>query len=45
VDMELGTGDRDDVRDHVEIDSRDVRDDIEEHEADTNAGDTVKVGD
>ncbi|GJZ10901.1 putative reverse transcriptase domain-containing protein [Tanacetum coccineum] len=26
-DMELGTGDRDDVRDHVEIDPRDVRDD------------------
>ncbi|GKE28320.1 hypothetical protein Tco_1443704, partial [Tanacetum coccineum] len=44
VDMELGTGDRDDVRDRVEIDPRDVRDDIEEHEADTSAGDTVEVG-
>ncbi|GJV27171.1 hypothetical protein Tco_1383619 [Tanacetum coccineum] len=31
-------------RDHVEIDPRDVRDDTEEYEADTNAGDTVKVG-
>ncbi|GJV11748.1 hypothetical protein Tco_1353289 [Tanacetum coccineum] len=27
VDMELGIGDRDDVRDHVKIDPRDVRDD------------------
>ncbi|GJR29632.1 hypothetical protein Tco_1105864 [Tanacetum coccineum] len=27
VDIELGIGDRDDVRDHVEIDPRDVRDD------------------
>ncbi|GJS66245.1 hypothetical protein Tco_0680809 [Tanacetum coccineum] len=27
VDMELGIGDEDDVRDHVEIDPRDVRDD------------------
>ncbi|GKA84906.1 hypothetical protein Tco_0806560 [Tanacetum coccineum] len=35
VDMELGTGDGDDVRDHVEIDPRDVRDDTEEYEADT----------
>ncbi|GKF51095.1 hypothetical protein Tco_0147562, partial [Tanacetum coccineum] len=43
VDMELGIGDRDDVRDHVEIDPRDVRDDTEGYEADTNAGDTVKV--
>ncbi|GKB67806.1 hypothetical protein Tco_0929218 [Tanacetum coccineum] len=44
VDMELGIGDGDDVRDHVEIDHRDVRDDTEEYEADTSAGDTVKVG-
>ncbi|GKC50468.1 hypothetical protein Tco_1073213, partial [Tanacetum coccineum] len=43
VDMELGIGDGDDVRDHVEIDPRDVRDDIEEYEADTSVGDTVKV--
>ncbi|GKA60675.1 putative reverse transcriptase domain-containing protein [Tanacetum coccineum] len=35
---------RDDVRDHVEIDPRDVRDDTEEYEADTSAGDTVEVG-
>ncbi|GJW37214.1 hypothetical protein Tco_0060134 [Tanacetum coccineum] len=44
VDMELGTGDRDDVRDRVEIDPRDVRDDIEEYEADISAEDTVEVG-
>ncbi|GJT98983.1 hypothetical protein Tco_1094501 [Tanacetum coccineum] len=44
VDMELGSGDGDDVRDHVEIDLRDVRDDTEEYEADTSAGDTVEVG-
>ncbi|GJT16605.1 hypothetical protein Tco_0875311 [Tanacetum coccineum] len=44
VDIELGIGDGDDVRDHVEIDPRDVRDDIEEYEADTSAGDTVEVG-
>ncbi|GKA55653.1 hypothetical protein Tco_0754725, partial [Tanacetum coccineum] len=44
VDMEFGIGDGDDVRDHVEIDPRDVRDDTEEYEADTNAGDTVEVG-
>ncbi|GJT52185.1 putative reverse transcriptase domain-containing protein [Tanacetum coccineum] len=44
VDMELGIGDGDDVRDHAEIDPRDVRDDTEEYEADTNAGDTVEVG-
>ncbi|GJZ97998.1 hypothetical protein Tco_0670451 [Tanacetum coccineum] len=37
-------GDRDDVRDHVKIDPRDVRDDTEEYEADTNSGHTVKVG-
>ncbi|GJR61153.1 hypothetical protein Tco_1503315 [Tanacetum coccineum] len=43
-DMELGTGDRDDVRDRVEIDPRDVRDDIKEYEASTSARDTVKVG-
>ncbi|GKF16139.1 hypothetical protein Tco_0061057, partial [Tanacetum coccineum] len=33
-----------DVRDRVEIDPRDVRGDIEEHKADTSAGDTVEVG-
>ncbi|GKA63879.1 hypothetical protein Tco_0763485 [Tanacetum coccineum] len=44
VDMELGIGDGDDVRDHVEIDPRDVRDDTEEYEADASAGDTVEVG-
>ncbi|GJU01184.1 putative reverse transcriptase domain-containing protein [Tanacetum coccineum] len=44
VDMELGIGDRDDVGDHVEIDPRDARDDTEEYEADTSAGDTVEVG-
>ncbi|GKC71404.1 hypothetical protein Tco_1117287 [Tanacetum coccineum] len=44
VDMELGISDEDDVRDHVEIDPRDVRDDTEEYEADTSAGDMVEVG-
>ncbi|GKA48448.1 hypothetical protein Tco_0741406 [Tanacetum coccineum] len=44
VDMELGIGDGDDVRDHVEIDPRDVKDDTEEYEADTSTGDTVEVG-
>ncbi|GJX75817.1 hypothetical protein Tco_0322628 [Tanacetum coccineum] len=44
VDMELGIGDGDDVRDHVEIDPRDVEDDTEEYEADASAGDTVEVG-
>ncbi|GJZ31197.1 hypothetical protein Tco_0576244 [Tanacetum coccineum] len=44
VDMELGIGDGYDVRDHVEIDLRDIRDDTKEYEADTNAGDTVEVG-
>ncbi|GKC47333.1 hypothetical protein Tco_1065055 [Tanacetum coccineum] len=44
IDMELGIDDGDDVRDHVEIDPRDVRDDTEEYEADTSAGDTVEVG-
>ncbi|GJW41153.1 hypothetical protein Tco_0066998 [Tanacetum coccineum] len=44
VDMELGIGDGDDVRDHVEIDPRDVRDDTEEYEADASARDTVEVG-
>ncbi|GJY00992.1 hypothetical protein Tco_0359144 [Tanacetum coccineum] len=44
VDMNLGIGDGDDVRDHVEIDPRDVRDDTEEYEAGTSAGDTVEVG-
>ncbi|GJX91636.1 hypothetical protein Tco_0344962, partial [Tanacetum coccineum] len=40
VDMELGIGDGDDVRDHVEIDPRD---DTKEYKADTSAGDTVEV--
>ncbi|GJT13238.1 hypothetical protein Tco_0860280 [Tanacetum coccineum] len=40
VDMELGIGVGNDVRDHVEIDPRDVRDDTEEYEADTSVGDT-----
>ncbi|GKG06412.1 hypothetical protein Tco_0326498, partial [Tanacetum coccineum] len=31
------------VRDHVEIDPRDVRDDTEEYEADASAGDMVEV--
>ncbi|GJU41290.1 hypothetical protein Tco_1194247 [Tanacetum coccineum] len=44
VDIELGIGDRDDVRDHVKIDPRDVRDDTEGYEADTIAGDMVEVG-
>ncbi|GJY64244.1 hypothetical protein Tco_0465704 [Tanacetum coccineum] len=44
VDMELGSGDGDGVRDHVEIDLRDVRDDTGEYEADASAGDTVEVG-
>ncbi|GJS27565.1 reverse transcriptase domain-containing protein [Tanacetum coccineum] len=44
VDMELGIGDGDDVEDHVEIDPRNVRDDIEEYETDTSDGDTVEVG-
>ncbi|GKF36346.1 hypothetical protein Tco_0113104, partial [Tanacetum coccineum] len=44
VDMELGIGDGDEVRDHVEIDPRDVRDDTEEYEANASAGDTAEVG-
>ncbi|GJT51035.1 hypothetical protein Tco_0977192 [Tanacetum coccineum] len=44
VDLELGISDGDDVRDHVKIDPRDVRDDTEGYEADTSVGDTVKVG-
>ncbi|GJU40096.1 hypothetical protein Tco_1193053, partial [Tanacetum coccineum] len=44
VNMELGIGDGDDVRDHVEIDPRDFRDDTEEYKTDTSAGDTVEVG-
>ncbi|GJX86052.1 retrovirus-related pol polyprotein from transposon TNT 1-94 [Tanacetum coccineum] len=44
VEMELGIGDEDDVRNHVEIDPRDVRDDTEEYEADTSARNTVEVG-
>ncbi|GJS76044.1 hypothetical protein Tco_0725925 [Tanacetum coccineum] len=44
VDIELGIGDGDDVRDHVEIALRDVKDDTEEYEADANARDTAEVG-
>ncbi|GJW21747.1 hypothetical protein Tco_0032369 [Tanacetum coccineum] len=44
VDMKFDIGDGDDVRDHVEIDPLDVKDDTEEYEADTSAGDTVEVG-
>ncbi|GJT30028.1 hypothetical protein Tco_0910303 [Tanacetum coccineum] len=44
VDMEVGIGNGDDVRNHVEIDLRDVRDDTEEYEAHTSAGDMVVVG-
>ncbi|GKE35012.1 hypothetical protein Tco_1454334, partial [Tanacetum coccineum] len=44
VDIKLGISDGDDVRDHVKIDPRNVRDDTEEYEADTSAGDTVEVG-
>ncbi|GKE82033.1 hypothetical protein Tco_1552033, partial [Tanacetum coccineum] len=44
VDMELGIGDGDDVRDHVKIEPRDVRDDTEGYEADTSVGDTIEVG-
>ncbi|GKA37306.1 hypothetical protein Tco_0723871, partial [Tanacetum coccineum] len=44
VDMELGIGDGNDGRDHVEIDPRDVKDDTEEYKADTSAGDMVEVG-
>ncbi|GKD63088.1 hypothetical protein Tco_1305196 [Tanacetum coccineum] len=44
IDIELGIGDGDGVRDHVEIDPRDVRDDTEEYEAGTSAGDKVEVG-
>ncbi|GKF01378.1 hypothetical protein Tco_0028301, partial [Tanacetum coccineum] len=40
VDIELGISDGNDVRDHVEIDPRDVRDDTEE----ISVGDTVEVG-
>ncbi|GJY14241.1 hypothetical protein Tco_0383550 [Tanacetum coccineum] len=43
VDMELDISNEDDVRDHVEIDLRDVRDDTEEYEADASAGDIVEV--
>ncbi|GKA22092.1 putative reverse transcriptase domain-containing protein, partial [Tanacetum coccineum] len=44
VDIELGISDGDDVRDHVKIDPKDVRDDTEEYESDIRAGDTVEVG-
>ncbi|GJW99484.1 hypothetical protein Tco_0183398 [Tanacetum coccineum] len=43
VDMELGIGDGDDVRDHVEIDPRYVRDDTEGYEADTGVGDPMSA--
>ncbi|GJY27418.1 hypothetical protein Tco_0402144 [Tanacetum coccineum] len=43
-DMELSIGDGDDVKDRVEIDPRDVRDDAEEYEVETSAGDTVVLG-
>ncbi|GJQ97928.1 hypothetical protein Tco_0009067 [Tanacetum coccineum] len=39
VDIELGIGDGDEVGDHVGIDHRDARVDIEEYEADASAGD------
>ncbi|GKF92301.1 hypothetical protein Tco_0279020, partial [Tanacetum coccineum] len=44
IDMELGIGDGDDVRYHVKIDPRDVRDDTEGYEAEISAGDTIEVG-
>ncbi|GKE11835.1 hypothetical protein Tco_1415386 [Tanacetum coccineum] len=44
VDMELGIGDENDVKDHVEIDPKDVRGDTEDYKADASAGDTVEVG-
>ncbi|GJX23715.1 hypothetical protein Tco_0228160 [Tanacetum coccineum] len=44
VDMELGIGDGNDVRDYVEIGPRDVRDDTEQYEADASAGGMVEVG-
>ncbi|GKG49184.1 hypothetical protein Tco_0515636, partial [Tanacetum coccineum] len=40
----LGIGDRDDVRGHVEINPRDIRDDTKEYKADTSTGDTVEAG-
>nr|GEZ47905.1 hypothetical protein [Tanacetum cinerariifolium] len=42
--IELDIVDMNDARNHVKIDPRDVRDDTEECEADTSAGDTVEVG-
>ncbi|GKD44967.1 hypothetical protein Tco_1269612 [Tanacetum coccineum] len=44
ADMKLGIGDGDDIRDHVKIDPRDVKDDTEEYEVDTSARNTVEVG-
>ncbi|GJZ70780.1 hypothetical protein Tco_0634631 [Tanacetum coccineum] len=44
VGMELGIGDEIDSGDHVEIDPRDVREDTEEFEAETSAGDTIELG-
>nr|GEX87939.1 putative reverse transcriptase domain-containing protein [Tanacetum cinerariifolium] len=40
---ELYIIDRDDARDHVKIDLRDVKDDTEEYEADISAGDTFEI--
>ncbi|GJX83406.1 hypothetical protein Tco_0332887 [Tanacetum coccineum] len=44
VDMELDIGDGENVKDHVEIDPGDVKDDTKEYEADASVGDTVEVG-
>ncbi|GKB30873.1 hypothetical protein Tco_0870274 [Tanacetum coccineum] len=44
VDMELGIGDGDDVKEHVEIDPKDVKDDTKKYEVDTSAGDMAEVG-
>ncbi|GKB80380.1 hypothetical protein Tco_0947275 [Tanacetum coccineum] len=42
--MELGIGDGDDVKEHVEIDPKDVKDDTKKYEVDTSAGDMAEVG-
>ncbi|GJY39649.1 putative reverse transcriptase domain-containing protein, partial [Tanacetum coccineum] len=44
VGMELGSGDGIDSRDRIETNPRDVREDREEYEAETSAGDTVELG-
>nr|GEZ88196.1 hypothetical protein [Tanacetum cinerariifolium] len=41
---ELDICDRDDARNRVKIDPKDVKDDTEEYEADISVGDTVEVG-